>query len=74
MWLPTASGRPYLDRLLRRGHDAFPHEQAIIIKEPGVLLSVLLALVNEELDESLLQNVPEFPRGECAVSMIPTSP
>lgn len=40
--------RPYLDLLLSCGHDALPHEQAVIFKKLGIFLRMFFTLVNEE--------------------------
>lgn len=40
--------RPYLDFLLSGGHNALPHEQAIIFKKLGIFFSIFFTLVNEE--------------------------
>lgn len=43
------------------GDDALPHEEAVILKELVVLLRILLALVQQETDHPLLQNVAKLP-------------
>lgn len=51
----------HLDILLVGGDDALPHEEAVVLKELVVLLRILLALVQQEADYSLLQNITELP-------------
>lgn len=53
-----------LDILLCYSDNPLSHEQPIVFKELGIFLRVLLALVNEKLDEPLLQNISEFPKVE----------
>lgn len=53
--------QPHLDVLLLGGDDALPHEEAVVLKELAVLLWLLLALVQQEADHPLLQNVTELP-------------
>lgn len=51
----------HLDVLFLRGDDALPHEEAEVLEELAVLLRLLLALVQQEADDPLLQNVAELP-------------
>lgn len=51
----------HLDILLLGGDNALPHEEAVVLKELAVLLWLFLALVQQEADHPLLQNVTEFP-------------
>lgn len=53
--------RRHLDVLLMRGDDALAHEEAEVVEEGAVLLRLLLALVQQEADHSLLQDVAELP-------------
>ena len=61
--LGAARARAHLDVLLVRGDDALPHEEAVVLKEPGVLLRLLPALVEQEADDPLLQDVTQLPVG-----------
>lgn len=47
-----------------RGDDALPHEETEVLKELFVLLRLLLALVQQEADDPLLQNVTELPESQ----------
>lgn len=51
----------HLDILFLGGDDALPHEEAVVLEELVVLLRILLALVQQEADHPLLQNVAKFP-------------
>lgn len=51
----------YLDILFLGGDNALPHEEAIVLEELVVLLRLLLALVQQEADHPLLQNVTKLP-------------
>lgn len=51
-----------LDILFLRGDDAFPHEEAVVLKELAVLLWLLFALVQQEADHPLLQNITKLPK------------
>lgn len=51
----------HLDVLFLGGDDALPHEEAVVLKELVVLLRLLLALVQQEADHPLLQNVTKLP-------------
>lgn len=42
------------------GNDALPHEEPVVLKELVVLLRVLLALVQQEADHSLLQDISKL--------------
>ena len=57
----TDSFHGYLDVLLCCGDNPLPHEEAVVLEEASVLLRVLLALVQEEADHALLEDVPQFP-------------
>lgn len=43
------------------GDDALPHEEAVVLEELVVFLWFLLALVQQEADDPLLQNVTKLP-------------
>lgn len=47
-------GVSHLDALLRCGHDALAHKQPVFIKEASVFLWILLALVQQEPNDTLL--------------------
>lgn len=49
-----------LDVLFGSSDDAFAHEESIVIEKSGVFLGILFALVQEETDATLLQDVPQF--------------
>lgn len=51
-----------LDILFLCGDDAFPHEEAVVLKETAVLLWLLFALVQQEADHPLLQNITKLPK------------
>lgn len=53
----------YLDILLCYRDNPLSHEYSVLLKEFGIFFRVLLALVNEELDQPLLQNITELPAG-----------
>lgn len=51
----------HLNILFLSGDDTFPHEEAVGLKELAVLLRFLLALVQQEADYPLLQDITKFP-------------
>lgn len=44
----TQTLQTHLDLLLSGGHNALPHEQAVIFKKLGIFFGVFFTLVNEE--------------------------
>lgn len=50
----------YLHILFLGGDNALPHEEAVVLKELVVLLGLLLALVHQEADNPLLQNIAKL--------------
>lgn len=64
----------YLDILLCYRDNPLSHEYPIVLKEFGIFLSILLALVNEELDQPLLQNISELPAAETSLLKIAAGP
>lgn len=61
--------RRHLDVLLLRGDNALPHEEAKVVEEGAVLLRVLLALVQQEADHSLLQDVAQLPAAKAKLNI-----
>lgn len=58
----------YLDILLCYRDNSLSHEYSVVLKEFCIFLRVLLALVNEEFDQPLLQNISELPAAETSLS------
>lgn len=63
----------HLDVLLLGGDNPLPHEQTVIFKERVVFLRLLLALVQQEADDSLLQNIPKLPAEAAGEQSAPES-
>ncbi len=54
----------HLDVLFLGGDDALPHEEAVVLKELVVLLRLLLALIQQEANHPLLQDVTQLPEAK----------